>query len=106
MRLLCACEGSMPEGAPLNRRTTPAYHTYRTYCILHLLVLQRAPPTPTLRHWAARTTYTYYTYDTGLLGCLRGQQEGGIVQVGVVVARLDPLGRVPCKCTQCTISTR
>ena len=28
------------------------------------------------------------------------------MQVGVVVARLDPLGRVPCECTQRTISTR
>ena len=95
MSLLCACEGSMTEGAPLNRPTTPAYHTY----LPHLLHLLHHTPTRT-------TTYTYYTYYTGLLGCLRGQQEGSIVQVGVVVARLDPLGRVPCKCTQCTISTR
>ena len=47
VNLLCACEGSMTEGAPLNRPTTPAYHTYRTYYILHLLVLQRKPTTPT-----------------------------------------------------------
>ena len=94
MRLLCACESSMKEGAPLNRPTTPAYHTYRTYYIFHLLVQQRTPTTPTLEYYA------------GLLGCLRGEQEGGIVQVGVVVARLDPLGRVPCQCTQCTISAR
>ena len=77
------------------RSTESTYHT----CLPRLLHLLHLTPTRT-------TTYTYYTYYTGLLGCLRGQQEGGIVQVGVVVARLDPLGRVPCKCTQCTISTR